>query len=160
MARETPSQTAGPYLHIGLMPNAAGIDGVYRHDVGSVMVSNPDIVLTGCIYDGAGAPVTDAVIEAWQADIGAFGRSASDPDTGEFRFETCRSDDAFLTLWIIARGINLGLYTRAYWPGDLPALPGLDEARARTLMMQDKGRGAYRFDMHLQGPHETVFLDG
>ncbi len=159
MARETPSQTAGPYVHIGLMPNAAGISGVYGQDIGAVMVSDPDVVLTGCIYDGDGALVTDAVIEVWQADIGAFGRSASDAETGEFRIKTRRAKDAFLTLWIIARGINIGQHTRAYWPGQVPDLPGLDGTRAQTMVMREVGPGAYRFDIHLQGPDETVFLD-
>ena len=29
MLKETPSQTAGPYVHIGLVPNFCDITGVY-----------------------------------------------------------------------------------------------------------------------------------
>lgn len=159
MARETPSQTAGPYVHIGLMPNAAGIAGIYGQDIGSAMVSDPDAVLTGCIYDGDGAPVTDAVVEVWQADIRAFGRAATDAETGEFRIKTRRTEDAFLTLWIMARGINIGLHTRAYWPGQVPDLPGLGQGRERSLIAKEVAPGTYRFDIHLQGPDETVFFD-
>ena len=35
MLKETPSQTAGPYVHIGCVPNFCGIDGVYAEDLGS-----------------------------------------------------------------------------------------------------------------------------
>ena len=31
--RESPSQTAGPYVHIGLAPGAAGFD-IYRQELG------------------------------------------------------------------------------------------------------------------------------
>ncbi len=33
--KESASQTAGPYVHIGLMPNFVGINGVFEHDLGS-----------------------------------------------------------------------------------------------------------------------------
>ncbi len=38
--KETASQTAGPYVHIGCMPNFAGISGVYETDLGSTMVND------------------------------------------------------------------------------------------------------------------------
>src|SRR6218665_203528 len=70
--KETPSQTAGPYVHIGLTPNFSGIKGVYATDPGSVMLT-PDtvgqrIVVAGRVLDGAGSPVADGVVEGWQAD--------------------------------------------------------------------------------------------
>ena len=70
--KETPSQTAGPYVHIGLTPNFAGINGVYDTDPGSTMLA-PDtkgqrITVAGRIFDGAGALVNDALVELWQAD--------------------------------------------------------------------------------------------
>ena len=39
--KESPSQTAGPYVHIGLTPNFCGIGGVYASDLGSTMESTP-----------------------------------------------------------------------------------------------------------------------
>jgi protocatechuate 3,4-dioxygenase alpha subunit len=159
MARETPSQTAGPYVHIGLMPNAAGIAGVYQRDLGETMLPGGSRELRGVIYDGAGAPVTDAVVEAWQADLAAFGRSAADPTTGEFRFQTNPSDDPFMTLWIVARGINVGLHTRVYWPETPPQFEGVPNARQATLIATKTKHDAYRFDIHLQGQNETLFFD-
>ena len=38
--KESPSQTAGPYVHIGCTPNFAGIAGVYEHDLGDSMVND------------------------------------------------------------------------------------------------------------------------
>lgn len=157
MARETPSQTAGPYVHIGLMPNAAGIGGIYDADIGEVMVQGGSRQLIGVIYDGAGQAVTDAVVEAWQVDIGAFGRSAADPTTGEFQFQTEVSD--FVTLWVLARGISTGLHTRVYWPETPPLLSGVSEDRLQTLIAERLSDETYRFDIHLQGPKETLFFD-
>ncbi|ANY07947.1 protocatechuate 3,4-dioxygenase subunit alpha [Pseudonocardia sp. HH130630-07] len=56
----TPSQTVGPYLSLGL-PWADGPDVVAEGTPGAVTVG-------GTVFDGAGAPVPDALIETWQAD--------------------------------------------------------------------------------------------
>ena len=59
--KETASQTAGPYVHIGLTPNASGIGGVYAADLGAGMVSDKTrgtrISVSGRVIDGAGAPL-------------------------------------------------------------------------------------------------------
>ena len=109
--QESPSQTAGPYVHIGCTPNASGIKGVWAQDLGSVMVdkdtSGDRITIRGSVIDGTGAALTDTLVEIWQADAGGicgandprgpgdphfsgFGRSAGDMETGEFRFDTIR----------------------------------------------------------------------
>jgi protocatechuate 3,4-dioxygenase alpha subunit len=66
---------------------------------------------------------------------------------------------------VFARGLLDRLFTRAYLPGtDLDTLPELAslEPRRRTTMRcfaeSGSGRARYRFDVHLQGPAETVFL--
>ncbi len=110
--KESASQTAGPYVHIGCTPNFAGIDGVYDTDLGSRM-AGPNarghrIVLTGSVFDGTGTPLRDALVEIWQADADGiypspadprgpadpdftgFGRCATDLDTGIYRFETIK----------------------------------------------------------------------
>ena len=144
---ESPSQTAGPYVHIGCLPNFSGIAGVYPSDPGSRLVNTDTrgerITIKGCVYDGEGEALTDAVIEIWQADaaglypsprenrgtadpnFSGWGRSAADLDSGEFQFETVRpgrvpypdgrEQAPHVTFWIVARGINIGLQTRLYF---------------------------------------------
>jgi protocatechuate 3,4-dioxygenase alpha subunit len=109
--RESPSQTAGPYVHIGCTPNFAGID-IYGADLGASMKTGPvkgqEITIKGTVLDGTGTPLRDAMIEIWQADAAGlfssanenrgqadpnftgWGRSAGDMITGEFFFETVK----------------------------------------------------------------------
>lgn len=195
--KESPSQTAGPYVHIGLTPNFAGITGVYETDLGASMVNDRtkgeriDIKLR--VLDGAGKPLTDALIEIWQADaaglynspsetrgtadpnFSGWGRQATDMTTGECMFRTIKPGRVpfrdgrpmapHITVWIVARGINLGLQTRLYF-GDEEAANAQDPVlkliehrnRIATLVAPRDG-DAYTFDIHLQGERETVFFD-
>jgi protocatechuate 3,4-dioxygenase alpha subunit len=81
-------------------------------------------------------------------------------------FATARQGNApFFAITVFARGLLNGLFTRAYLPdGDLeadPLLSTLDAGRRATLVCvaeSASGRPGYRFDIHLQGRNETVFL--
>ena len=196
--KESPSQTAGPYVHIGCMPNFCAINGVYPDDLGSVMVNEltrgERISLTGIVYDGTDTPLKDAMIEIWQADADGlypspeeyrgtadlnftgWGRKASDHATGEWVFETVKPGAVpfpdgrmmapHISLWIVARGINIGLQTRLYFEDEAdanandPILTRLEhQNRVRTLIAKKTGDGSYRFDIYLQGENETVFFD-
>ena len=68
--KETPSQTAGPYVHIGLIPRQAGFD-MFANDLGAeplaADVVGERIAIVGRVLDGSGTPVRDALIETWQA---------------------------------------------------------------------------------------------
>jgi protocatechuate 3,4-dioxygenase alpha subunit len=110
--KESPSQTAGPYVHIGLTPNFCGIAGVYDQDLGTVMVNaktgGERISVRARVLDGTGTPLKDALIEIWQADASGlynspsemrgtadpnftgWGRKPTDMDTGECVFETIK----------------------------------------------------------------------
>ncbi|ACP23566.1 protocatechuate 3,4-dioxygenase alpha chain (plasmid) [Sinorhizobium fredii NGR234] len=195
--KETPSQTAGPYVHIGLTPNFAGIPGVYERDLGSAMVNDETlgerITVTGRVIDGAGAPLKDALVEIWQADAAGLYNSPSEPrgaadpnfagwgrcptsaDDGTFVFETVKPGRVpfkdgrlmapHITFWIVARGINIGLHTRLYFPDEAaanaedPLLARIEHRhRAETLVAGGRAPN-YLFDIHLQGEKETVFLD-
>ena len=82
---ETPSQTAGPYVHIGLIPKQAGFD-IFENNLGETLV-DPDtegerIRIEGHIFDGTGALVRDALVEIWQADAhGRFNHPADRQET-------------------------------------------------------------------------------
>ncbi|MBX5151163.1 protocatechuate 3,4-dioxygenase subunit alpha [Rhizobium sp. L9] len=195
--KETPSQTAGPYVHIGLTPNFCDITGVYDSDLGGVMLNDKTlgerITVTGRIFDGADALVRDAVVEIWQADsAGLYNspsemRGAADPnfagwgrcptraDDGVYSFETIkpgwvpfkdgRRQAPHITFWIVARGINIGLHTRMYFPEEAeanasdPLLARIEHRERVATMVATRDSATCRFDIHLQGPKETVFLD-
>ena len=195
--KESPSQTAGPYVHIGLAPNFIGSHGVYDADLGSVMLSDgakgERITVTGRVLDGTGTPVKDAMLEIWQADADGlhnspaetrgtadpnftgWGRCPADFKTGIFRFETVKPGRVptrdgtmqapHITFWVVARGINLGLNTRMYFPDEAeanaadPLLTRLEHQNRVPTLIADQVEGGYHFDIYLQGERETVFLD-
>lgn len=181
--RETASQTAGPYVHIGCLPNMLGI-GVYPNDLRSngEIAGGQAIRIVGQVFEGGGIACRDAMLEIWQADEdgdyanGIWRRAPTDPETGLFVVETIRPGTVIdghgrtlapsITVWIVARGINVGLLTRLYFPEDAPLhaddphLSLVETGRRGTLLATPSGTsGEYRFDIHLQGDAETVFFD-
>ena len=133
------------------------------------------------------------LVEIWQADADGlhnstaeprgdadpaftgWGRCAADQTTGLFRFETIKPGPVpfpggqmqapHINIWIVARGINLGLNTRIYFEDEAeanaadPVLSRMDlQGRAESLIAKG-GNGKYSHDIHLQGPLETVFFD-
>jgi protocatechuate 3,4-dioxygenase alpha subunit len=189
--KETPSQTAGPFVHIGTVPEAAGLTTRSEERLNILAgagTAGERIVIEGVILDGAGALVTDAMIEIWQADrqgsygssgFSGWGRAVSDFETGLYRFESIwpgavpfhvgRLQAPHVAFSIFARGINIHLQTRMYFPEDRaanaadPVLMAVGEVHlVETLIARKEGRGnemVYRFDIHLQGERETVFFD-
>lgn len=195
---ETPSQTAGPYVHIGLAPRAAGFEMFHNRlgaDIAGPNAAGERITISGTVLDGTGAPVKDVLIETWQANAAGihaswqdprhgevepgfrgWGRVISDFETGAFSFATVKpgavADHSgrrmapHISLWIVARGINIGLQTRLYFADEAAAnaadpVLGLIEQthRRETLIAERTDPGSYRFDIRLQGDRETVFFD-
>lgn len=190
--RETASQTAGPYVHIGLAPGAAGFD-IYDnelgHDIAGPSAAGERISVSGRVVDGMGSAVKDVLIEVWQANatgvypgeggvekgFRGWGRVIPDFSTGEWTFDTVKPGPTagrlpgsvqtpHLNLWLVARGINIGLHTRMYF-GDEdnssdPTLSRIEwEHRRSTLVAERTAPSTYRFDIVLQGEGETVFFD-
>lgn len=190
--KESASQTAGPYVHIGLAPGDAGFD-IYRAELGRDITGpkarGTRIVVTGTVTDGAGAPVKDVLIEVWQANAAGvypgagaveegfrgWGRVIPDFDSGVFSFETVKPGAVMgrdgqrmaphLNLWLVARGINLGLNTRMYFADEAaanavdPVLNLIEQAHRRETLIARAEDDRYHFDIRLQGDGETVFLD-
>jgi protocatechuate 3,4-dioxygenase alpha subunit len=179
----TPSQTAGPFLHIGMLwpdgPNAIADD-------------HPDaIVLDGRIVDGAGEPVTDALIETWQADgegrfpsdedprgratsgFRGWARSVADDD-GRWRIVTVKpgpvpgpgtsTQAPHIDCTVHARGLLRHLFTRIYFADEAaandgdPVLSALADERRATLLAAPTA-GGYELEIRLQGDRATVFFD-
>lgn len=175
----SPGQTVGPFLQFSL-PFAGDRELVPPGSAGALL-------LHGHVYDGAGDGVPDAMIEIRQADASGtvpqvagslhragapftgWGRCTTDA-TGRYWFSTVapgptRSGGAaFFAVAVFARGLLNRLFTRIYVPGDDATLGGdpllsvLDpDARAGLVAVREPD-GGLRFDLHLQGPRESVFL--
>lgn len=197
--RETASQTAGPYVHIGLAPGAAGFDIYERElgwDIAGPNAKGERIRVEGLVIDGTGSPVKDVMLEVWQANaegiyahpesngeaedgFRGWGRVITNFETGEWGFDTIKpgpvpgrngtTQAPHLNLWIVARGINIGLNTRMYFDDEAeanasdPVMNVIEwENRRGTLIAsrsENDGAIAYRFDIRLQGENETVFFD-
>jgi len=179
----TPSQTVGPYLHLGL-PWPEGPFAVAAGTPGAIRI-------TGVVLDGTGAPVPDALVETWQADPGGgfghaqgvtgedahpgfrgFARAPTEAD-GSWRVTTLKpglvaSSDGpqapHLDVSVLARGLLHRVVTRIYFADEAdanaldPLLRAVDPARRDTLIAEADGDGGYRHAIRLQGPDETVFF--
>ncbi|QUD89186.1 protocatechuate 3,4-dioxygenase subunit alpha [Phenylobacterium montanum] len=209
---QTPWQTVGPFFHYGL-PWKGGADLTGRSDLGARPELMPDenyvlaeprergaiagqkIEIVGQVFDAAGAPVPDAMIEIWQANAAGrydspaddrgelaldegftgFGR-ASTGDDGGFRFRTVlpgrvpgpgNSQQApHIAIGVFGRGLIKRLVTRLYFEGgpgndEDPILALVPAARRATLIARpvEGEPQTWRFDIRLQGEHETVFFD-
>jgi protocatechuate 3,4-dioxygenase alpha subunit len=136
----TPSQTIGPFLATGL----PWPDGPYVVPEGTPGA----ISIAGTVRDGPGEPVTDAMIETWQADpdgrfahpddprgggaggFRGFGRCPTDA-TGRYRFITLRPgrlpsrhggwEAPHLDVSVFARGLLDRVVTRIYFPDEQEA---------------------------------------
>ena len=109
---ETPSQTGGPYVHIGLAPRQAGFD-IFDNNFGNVLTTDETrgepITVSGRVFDGTGAVLRDVLLEIWQANADGkyshpadgqdkqldrtfrgWGRTSADFETGVYTFETIK----------------------------------------------------------------------
>ena len=199
--KETASQTAGPYVHIGLIPAMAGFD-IFEKNFTNVLVGpntkGERITLEGRVLDGTGTPLRDVLLEIWQAnaagrynhpadrsqgttdeDFRGWGRAGSDFESGLITFETVKPGATIdkagrkcaphVNVWIVARGINIGLNTRLYFSDEGaanaadPVLNLIEQPVRRSTLIAKRneraGKVVYDFTINLQGPDETVFFD-
>jgi protocatechuate 3,4-dioxygenase, alpha subunit len=141
----TPSQTIGPFFHFSLCDEPAN------------QLGEGGVRLSGRLFDGAGEPVDDALVELWHPDVG-FGRCETDAD-GRFDFAVSQPADEHLEVMVFARGLLKQVVTRVYFPGAEDAfLASLPERDRSTLVAEPEGDGSLRFDIRLQGEGETVFF--
>ena len=139
MPKQTPSETVGPYFTMGLLREA-------RNVLVTDATEGERIRIEGRVTDGAGEPVSDAMIEIWQANahgrydhpedtqdkpldaaFGGFGRAATDDD-GAYWFETVKPGPVpgpgnalqapHIGVAVFARGMLRQAYTRIYLAGE------------------------------------------
>ncbi len=179
MAVRTPSQTVGPFFHVGLK----------WEEGDKVTFASPgeQVVLTGRVYDGAGAVVADALLETWQADPGGkvpvagpgdkaagYGRAGTDSE-GRFSITTSMPGAVEgpkgehyapqVQLTVFARGLLKPVKTRVFLAEaqaikDDP-LARAAGARAATLIAKrdPKDPKVWHWDVRLQGKDETAFIE-
>ena len=148
----TPSQTVGPYFAIGL-PWQAGPQVVPTGTPGAIRIA-------GVVYDGAGAPIPDHMIETWQADpdgrfadlhrhgggsaltgFRGFGRCGSEDGDGSYEIFTVKpgptpgpegtTQAPYLAVSLFARGMLHRVVTRIYF-ADEPDLNAADPVLSRV----------------------------
>ncbi len=165
----TSSQTIGPFSHEAWR---WAVDAT-----ASVASTAPTIVIEGIIRDGDGAPINDAMIEAWLPDafsaeaahaIPGFRRIPSD-DAGAFRFELSQvtapmlgQPAAYIT--VFARGLGKHQFTAVFLDDDAglaesAILQQVPSERRATLIARKHGPAHYIWDIWMQTDKETVFFD-
>ncbi|MDP9260287.1 MAG: protocatechuate 3,4-dioxygenase subunit alpha [Actinomycetota bacterium] len=167
----TPSQTVGPFFEFGLVTKTMLVEA---NAPGAIRVE-------GRVLDGAGEPVSDGLVEIWQADAdgryeGSFGWGRCQTDLeGGYAFTTVkpgavREPDGtvqapHVTVLCFARGLLKPVLTRLYFSDEADAnaadpLFGAigDDGDRATLVATETGPATYRFDIQLQGDGQTVFF--
>ena len=177
----TTSQTVGPFFSVGL-------DALARHELAAAGAAGERVSVHGRVLDGDGEPVTDALVELWQAnahgryrhpeDAGpepldpafqGYGRIATDA-LGRFRFTTVKPGPSgteaapHIAVSVFARGLMKRLVTRIYFPGEPRnatdgALGRVEPQRRGTLVAVAQPDGSLQWDVRLQGKGETVFFE-
>lgn len=180
----TPSQTVGPYLSMVLpwpdgsfavaegTPGAFWITGTVYDGAGAEV---PDAMVETWQADASGrfAHPDDPRGAVTTPGFRGFGRCPTD-EHGRYRILTIKpgalpapeggAEAPHIDVSVFARGLLNRVITRIYFPdeeranGADPVLTSVDVNRRNTLIAQPDGDG-YRFDVHFQGEHETVFFD-
>jgi protocatechuate 3,4-dioxygenase alpha subunit len=135
----TPSQTVGPFYAIGLCRRPEN-ELVSRDEPGAAQ-------LIGRLLDGEETPVSDGVIELWDAGGRRWGRCGTDAD-GLFSFVVARA--SHYEVCVFARGLLRHQLTRVYLPGDTDPFD--------PTLVAEQEDDALRFDIRLQGDRETLFF--
>lgn len=174
----TPSQTVGPYVHIGLLN--PGTEVLVADDTADA------VEITFTVTDGADQPIADAMVEIWQARPDGTFNAPNDPRTGStatvdgFRglgrgFADDNGTVTFTTLvpgalpnqaphlnvGVFARGMLERLFTRLYFPDYTdahatdPVLAQLDESRRELLVAERTERG-YHLNIQMQGTDKAA----
>jgi protocatechuate 3,4-dioxygenase alpha subunit len=171
MTKITTSQTIGPFSHEAWQ---WAVDACIP---GNLKTAGETVLVSGVIYDGDGAPINDAQIEAWtpagaagepEQMIPGFRRVPSGAD-GEFSLRVSLPQPAtpgepLMYVTVFARGLVLHQFTAVFLEDDAGLaesniLNQVPEARRATLLARRTGDGQYHWDIRMQGEAETVFFD-
>lgn len=180
---QTPSQTVGPFYGYAL-PYAGGPELVPGHYPGAIRFHGTvtdgagEPVLDALIEIWQADETGSLSRERGSLDrdgfsFTGFGRCAT-TIAGRYTFTTLKPGAAgaaapYILVAVFARGVTHHLFTRAYFAEDAErhstdtVLCAIPADRRDTLICVSEGvvggAESYRFDIHLQGDNETVFLD-
>jgi protocatechuate 3,4-dioxygenase alpha subunit len=166
MPKQTPSQTVGPYFRIGLYSDNEVYPRLFTGELATPEVSGERIRIEGTVYDGAGDPIPDCMLEVWQADsegryrtregswndgFTGFGRVGTD-EVGQYAIDTIMPGRVpgpngglqapHITMLVYMRGMLLHAFTRIYFEdhaaanAEDPILALVPEDRRATLLAQ------------------------
>ena len=181
----TASQTVGPYLKIGFASVAR--DGIAPAQATGERVSIQGRLFDGDhkpVNDGAieiwqanargkYASPADTQEAPAEAAFRGFGRVLTGAD-GDFRFTTIKPGRVpgpggvlqapHLAVIVFMRGSLRHLLTRVYFPeepanAEDPILKLVPADRRTTLIARTVAPAALEWNIHMQGPNETVFFD-
>jgi protocatechuate 3,4-dioxygenase alpha subunit len=176
---QTPSQTVGPFFAYGLTPFQYNYDfSTLSNHVLFGDFDGPKIKISGSVFDGQGNEIPDAIVEIWQAQDpegnksteNGFGRMGTGTEPkSRFVFETFKpnsqNDLPFISVIIFMRGLLIHTYTRIYFEDEAEAnakdsvFAQIPSERQKTLLAKKVAENEYHFDIHMQGPNETVFFE-
>jgi len=126
MPKQTPSQTVGPFFHLGLTREDAG-------DLTHAETEGARIRIEGRVLDGNGDPVPDAMLEIWQANT-----------HGRYRHPDDDRDDIPLDAAFVGYG-RIGTNAEGHYafdtikPGRVPAPDGGWQAPHINLVVFARG---------------------
>lgn len=166
--KQTPSQTVGPFFAYGLTPEQYGysLTSIAGGELATPEAEGERIRIEGRVLDGAGEPISDAMVEIWQADgqgryahpldkrgsntgFRGFGRvgTGTDPEC-RFIFNTVKPGSIdgrqapHINVIVFARGLLLHAYTRIYFSDEAganardPVLAAVPPERRATLIAE------------------------
>ena len=170
----SPSQTIGPFSHEAWRWACAAPDNAVQDAAAG------DITISGVLRDGDGAPIDNAMIEAWSpasaaAEAGralpGFRRVPSGAD-GSFSLRLGRpaaataggTAEPAALITVFMRGLVLHQFSAVFLDdadglADAAMLVRVPAARRATLIARKTGAASYTWDIHMQGARETVFFD-
>ncbi|MGB0554358.1 MAG: protocatechuate 3,4-dioxygenase subunit alpha [Alphaproteobacteria bacterium] len=150
MAKQTASNTIGPFFHHIMTPEGYDLKGITDNHLAGKKTKGEHIRVEGRILDAEGNPLRAAMLEIWQANAaGRYNSPADDRDDikldkkfsgfgrvssggkGKFEFETIKPGSVpsagnapqapHINLTLFAAAIHSHLFTRLYFSDEVEA---------------------------------------
>ena len=157
---QSPSQTIGPFFRNALIEMTADQNNLINENT-----AGQKIVITGLVMDGDNQPITDSMVEIWQADANGYFNHPADPNRakadpafsghgrseavngGRYTFTTIKPGiipgtvTPYINLRVFARGMLIHAISRIYFSDEAEndndeILNSVPAERRQTLIAQ------------------------